>query len=87
VRGYLKPFSTLRRPLASVDFSTREPVKRSDVCVVPAAGWPLNLWSRSHWRGPLGRFGGDSMVGSGATAGYLEQLRTTGPESGMIYPS
>src|SRR5262245_27847359 len=42
VRGYLKPISTLRRPLGSVDFSTREPVKaayeRSDVCVVPAAG-------------------------------------------------
>ena len=42
VRGYLKPISTLRRPLASVDFASREPVKaayeRSDVCVVPAAG-------------------------------------------------
>src|SRR5262245_20946787 len=42
VRGYLKPISTLRRPLGSVDFTTREPVKaayeRSDVCVVPAAG-------------------------------------------------
>ncbi|MGH9413768.1 MAG: chorismate synthase [Terriglobales bacterium] len=41
VRGYLKPISTLRRPLASVSFATREPVKaayeRSDVCVVPAA--------------------------------------------------
>ena len=36
VRGYLKPISTLRRPLQSVDFATREPVKaayeRSDVC-------------------------------------------------------
>ena len=42
VRGYLKPISTLRRPLESVSFDTREPVKaayeRSDVCVVPAAG-------------------------------------------------
>src|SRR5882757_6837814 len=42
VRGYLKPISTLRRPLQSVDFETREPVQaayeRSDVCVVPAAG-------------------------------------------------
>src|SRR5204863_3716502 len=42
VRRYLKPIPTLRRPLQSVDFSTREPVKaayeRSDVCVVPAAG-------------------------------------------------
>src|SRR5205085_4265365 len=42
VRGYLKPISTLRRPLQSVDFATRETTKaayeRSDVCVVPAAG-------------------------------------------------
>lgn len=42
VRGMLKPISTLRRPLESVDLDTREPAKaayeRSDVCVVPAAG-------------------------------------------------
>src|SRR5258705_5497450 len=42
VRGYLKPISTLRRPLGSVSYSTREATKaayeRSDVCVVPAAG-------------------------------------------------
>jgi chorismate synthase len=38
----LKPISTLRRPLESVDLTTREPAlaayERSDVCVVPAAG-------------------------------------------------
>ena len=42
VRGFLKPISTLRRPLESVDLLTRDPEKaayeRSDVCVVPAAG-------------------------------------------------
>jgi chorismate synthase len=42
VRGLLKPISTLRRPLESVDLTTREPAlaayERSDVCVVPAAG-------------------------------------------------
>ena len=42
VRGFLKPISTLRRPLESVDLATREPAlaayERSDVCVVPAAG-------------------------------------------------
>jgi chorismate synthase len=42
VRGLLKPISTLRRPLESVDLTTREPslaaYERSDVCVVPAAG-------------------------------------------------
>ena len=42
VRGYLKPISTLRRPLLTADLNTKEAVKaayeRSDVCVVPAAG-------------------------------------------------
>ena len=42
VRGMLKPISTLRRPLESVDLDSRDPAKaayeRSDVCVVPAAG-------------------------------------------------
>ncbi|MFQ5778473.1 MAG: chorismate synthase [Terriglobia bacterium] len=42
VRGFLKPISTLRRPLASVDLVSKQTVQaayeRSDVCVVPAAG-------------------------------------------------
>jgi chorismate synthase len=42
VRGFLKPISTLRRPLESVDLETREPAlaayERSDVAVIPAAG-------------------------------------------------
>lgn len=42
VRGLLKPISTLRRPLESVDLETRDPAlaayERSDVAVVPAAG-------------------------------------------------
>src|SRR5579884_48958 len=42
VRGFLKPISTLRRPLESVDLPTRDPAlaayERSDVAVVPAAG-------------------------------------------------
>jgi chorismate synthase len=42
VRGYLKPISTLRRPLLTADLKSKEAVKaayeRSDVCVVPAAG-------------------------------------------------
>jgi chorismate synthase len=42
VRGYLKPISTLRRPLLTADLNSKESVKaayeRSDVCVVPAAG-------------------------------------------------
>jgi chorismate synthase len=81
VRGYLKPISTLRRPLQSVDFATREPVKaayeRSDVCVVPAAGVAAEAMVALTITGcALDKFGGDSM---GETLrnfkGYLEQLR------------
>jgi chorismate synthase len=42
VSGYLKPISTLRQPLTSVDLATRAEIQahyeRSDICVVPAAG-------------------------------------------------
>ncbi len=42
VRAAMKPISTLRKPLRSVDMATKEPVEavveRSDVCAVPAAG-------------------------------------------------
>ena len=42
VRGFLKPISTMRKPLRTVDVRTLEPTtahfERSDVCVVPAAG-------------------------------------------------
>jgi chorismate synthase len=42
VRGYLKPISTLRKPLGTVDLVTKKEIRaayeRSDVCVVPAAG-------------------------------------------------
>lgn len=81
VRGYLKPISTLRRPLQSVDFATREPVKaayeRSDVCVVPAAGIAgeamvaLTLAACA-----LDKFGGDSMTETLRNfQGYCQQLK------------
>jgi chorismate synthase len=42
VRGYMKPISTLRKPLRSVDIETKSPelaaFERSDVTAVPAAG-------------------------------------------------
>jgi chorismate synthase len=42
VRGYMKPISTLRRPLRSVDIETKEEssaaFERSDITAVPAAG-------------------------------------------------
>jgi chorismate synthase len=66
VRGLLKPISTLRKPLESVDLETREPSKaayeRSDVCVVPAAGvigeaMVAIVLAQSF----LEKFGGDSL--------------------------
>ena len=81
VRGYLKPISTLRRPLQSVDFSTREPVKaayeRSDVCVVPAAGVAGEaMVALTLARCALDKFGGDSMKETLRNfQGYLQQLQ------------
>ena len=81
VRGYLKPISTLRRPLGSVSFETREPVKaayeRSDVCVVPAAGVAAEaMVALTLARLLLEKFGGDSL---GETQrnynGYLAQIK------------
>jgi chorismate synthase len=66
VRGYLKPISTLRRPLQTVDMKTKEPVKaayeRSDVCVVPAAGVIGEAMVALELAGAfLEKFGGDSV--------------------------
>ena len=80
VRGYLKPISTLRRPLQSVDFATREPVRaayeRSDVCVVPAAGVAAEaMVALTLSRCALDKFGGDSMVETLRNfEGYRQQL-------------
>jgi chorismate synthase len=81
VRGYLKPISTLRRPLQSVDFATREPVKaayeRSDVCVVPAAGVAAEAMTALTLAGcALEKFGGDSMTETLRNFhGYCQQLK------------
>jgi chorismate synthase len=81
VRGYLKPISTLRRPLGSVSFETREPVKaayeRSDVCVVPAAGVASEaMVALTVARLVIEKFGGDSLTELKRNYnGYLEQIR------------
>lgn len=81
LRGYLKPISTLRRPLKSVDFETREPVaaayERSDVCVVPAAGVAGEaMVALTLADAFLQKFGGDSMAETQRNfEGYLGQLR------------
>ena len=82
LRGLLKPISTLRRPLESVDLVTREPAlaayERSDVCVVPAAGVGAEaMVALTLARCALEKFGGDSL---GETKrnyeGYIQQLRS-----------
>ncbi len=81
VRGYLKPISTLRRPLESVKYTTRETTKaayeRSDVCVVPAAGVAAEaMVAFTIARLVLEKFGGDSAGElSRNYQGYLEQIR------------
>src|SRR5882724_3775494 len=81
VRGMLKPISTLRRPLESVDLETREPAlaayERSDVAVVPAAGVigeavvALVLASAM-----IEKFGGDSLGETRCNfKRYLEQVK------------
>src|SRR5438067_8766663 len=67
VRGYLKPISTLRQPLESVDFESKETVKaayeRSDICVVPAAGIGAEaMVALTVARCALEKFGGDSIT-------------------------
>jgi len=81
VRGYLKPISTLRQPLESVRFDSREPAsasyERSDICVVPAAGVAAEamvamvIANLAHEK-----FGGDSLMELKRNFdGYIEQLR------------
>ena len=81
VRGYLKPISTLRRPLGSVSFETREATKaayeRSDVCVVPAAGVAAEaMVALTIARLVIDKFGGDSLRELKRNYdGYCEQIR------------
>jgi chorismate synthase len=80
VRGYLKPISTLRRPLESVTYESREATKaayeRSDVCVVPAAGVAAEaMVAFVVAKLALEKFGGDSLVELKRNYnGYLEQI-------------
>jgi chorismate synthase len=82
IRGYLKPISTLRRPLASVAFDTREATKaayeRSDVCVVPAAGVAGEaMVALAVARSLLEKFGGDSLRELQRNfQGYCEQIKS-----------
>jgi chorismate synthase len=82
VRGFLKPISTLRRPLESVDLPTREPAlaayERSDVAVVPAAGVIGEaMVALVLAQAFLEKFGGDSLVETKRNyEGYTAQVKS-----------
>jgi chorismate synthase len=81
VRGHLKPISTLRRALRSVDIDTKEEesaaFERSDVTAVPAAGVIGEAMVALVLAGAMReKFGGDSIGEMRRNfEGYREQLR------------
>jgi chorismate synthase len=81
VRGYLKPISTLRTPLGTVDMVTKQPIsaayERSDVCVVPAGGVAGEaMVSIVLAQAMMEKFGGDSLGEMRRNFdGYLKQLK------------
>jgi chorismate synthase len=67
VRAAKKPISTLRKPLASINMTTKEPeqaaYERSDVCAVPAASVIVeNVVAFEVARALIDKFGGDSLA-------------------------
>ena len=81
VRGYLKPISTLRTPLGTVNMVTKQPVsaayERSDVCVVPAGGVAGEaMVSAILAQAMIEKFGGDSLTEARRNfEGYQKQLK------------
>ena len=81
VRGYMKPISTLRRALRSVDIDTKEEelaaFERSDVTAVPAAGVIGEAMVALTLAGAVReKFGGDGIEEMRRNfEGYREQLR------------
>lgn len=81
VRVTMKPISTLRRPLASVNMKTKKAeqaeYERSDICVVPA-GSVIGEGIIAHELADafLEKFGGDSMAEIRRNyEGYIDQLK------------
>jgi chorismate synthase len=81
VRGFLKPISTLRKALRSVDIDTKQEesaaFERSDVTAVPAAGVIGEAMIAIVLAGAMReKFGGDSLEEMKRNfEGYTEQLR------------
>ena len=67
VRAAKKPISTLRKPLESVNMTSKQPesasYERSDVCAVPAASVIVeNVVAFEVARALVEKFGNDSLV-------------------------
>ena len=81
IRGHMKPLSTLRRPLRSVDIDTKQEqtaaFERSDITAVPAAGVIGEAMVALVLAGAFSaKFGGDSLGEMKRNfEGYREQLR------------
>jgi chorismate synthase len=81
IRGHLKPLSTLRRPLRSVDIDTKQEqlaaFERSDITAVPAAGVIGEaMVALAIGAAMREKFGGDSLGEMKRNfEGYREQLR------------
>ena len=80
LRAAIKPISTMKKPMQSVDLKTKEKVEahyeRSDVCVVPAAGViGESMTALVLAEAFLEKFGGDSINEIEANhRNYLEQI-------------
>ena len=80
LRVALKPISTMKKPMQSIDLKTKEKVEahyeRSDVCVVPAAGVIGEAMVAVVLAGAfLEKFGGDSIPEIERNlSGYLELI-------------
>lgn len=87
VRGYMKPISTLREPLPSVDLATgREAAaayERSDVTAVSACGVVVEaMVAFVLARALLAKFGGDRLDDTlAAVAAYRRRLGRLGPQA------
>lgn len=79
---YMKPLSSLRRPLRSVNIRTLEPVEaariRSDICAVTAAGVVAEaMMALGLAEAAIDKFGGDSMTET--LASYQAHMTRIGP--------
>lgn len=79
IRAAMKPISTLRKPLDSIDLSTKESAlaeyERSDVCAVSAASVIVeNVVAFEVARAVVDKFGGDSVVEMQARWDLFQEL-------------